>query len=65
MSAVLVAYATRHGSTHEVAESIAATLRGCGDDVDAVPAGQVRDPITGGANAIAGLAAKNTPALKD
>ena len=47
MSAVLVAYATKHGSTHEVAETIAATLRGRGDDVDVVPAGQVRGPITG------------------
>ena len=47
MSKVLVAYATKHGSTREVAESVAATLRGRGDDVDVLPAGQVRDTIAG------------------
>ena len=47
MCAVLVAYATKQGSTREVAESIAATLPERGDDVDVLPAGQVRDPITG------------------
>lgn len=47
MSAVLVAYATKNGSTREVAESIAATLRERGDDVDVLPAGQVRNPIAG------------------
>jgi menaquinone-dependent protoporphyrinogen oxidase len=47
MSAVLVAYATKHGSTREVAECIAATLQGGGVGVDVLPAGQIRDPIAG------------------
>lgn len=54
MSAVLVAYATKHGSTREVAESIAATLRARGDDVEVLPAGQVRDPIAGRALVVLG-----------
>ena len=37
----LVAYGSRHGSTREVAEAIAATLRGRGLDVDLLPAGEV------------------------
>jgi menaquinone-dependent protoporphyrinogen oxidase len=47
MSVVLVAYATKNGSTREVAESIAATLREPVDNVDVLPAGQIRDSITG------------------
>ncbi|MBO0701822.1 MAG: flavodoxin domain-containing protein [Candidatus Dormibacteraeota bacterium] len=47
MSAVLVAYATKHGSTREVAESIAATLRDHGNQVDLLPAGELRNPIVG------------------
>ncbi len=39
---VLMAYATRYGSTQEVAEAIAAELRECGFDVDVQPAGKVR-----------------------
>ncbi len=39
---VLVAYASIHGSTQEVAEVIAATLRECGLEVDIQPARKVR-----------------------
>jgi menaquinone-dependent protoporphyrinogen oxidase len=41
-ASVLVAYATRYGSTQEVAEAIAATLRERGLEVDVQPARQVR-----------------------
>ncbi len=40
---ILVAYATRYGSTQEVAERVAATLRECGLKVEVKPARQVRD----------------------
>ncbi len=40
---ILVAYATRYGSTQEVAERIAATLRECGLKVEVKLARQVRD----------------------
>jgi menaquinone-dependent protoporphyrinogen oxidase len=39
---VLVAYATRYGSTQEVAEVVAATLRECGLAVDSGPMREVR-----------------------
>jgi menaquinone-dependent protoporphyrinogen oxidase len=39
---VLVAYASRHGSTREIAERIADTLRTAGLQVDAEPASSVR-----------------------
>lgn len=39
---ILVAYATKHGSTHEVAEAVAATLAGEGIDVDLRLAAEVR-----------------------
>lgn len=39
---VLVSYATRYGSTQEVAEAIAATLRECGLEVDLQPMQEVR-----------------------
>ncbi len=39
---VLVAYATTHGSTREVAEEVAATLREHGYGVETLPAGKVR-----------------------
>jgi menaquinone-dependent protoporphyrinogen oxidase len=38
---ILIAYATRYGSTQEVAEKIAATLRECGLRVDVQPVKQV------------------------
>ena len=41
---ILVAYATRYGSTREVAEMIAATLREEGSIVDVRSAAEVRDP---------------------
>lgn len=40
---ILVAYATRYGSTQEVAEKVAATLRERGLKVEVKPARQVRD----------------------
>ncbi|MEJ2665599.1 MAG: flavodoxin domain-containing protein [Deinococcales bacterium] len=40
---VLVAYASRYGSTEEVARTIATTLRTCGLAVTATPAADVRD----------------------
>ena len=39
---ILVAYATRYGSTEEVAEQVAATLRECGHAVDLKRAREVR-----------------------
>ena len=39
---ILVVYATRYGSTQEVAEKVAATLRESGLDTDVEPARQVR-----------------------
>lgn len=39
---VLVGYATRYGSTQEVAEAVAATLRECGLDADLRPIRDVR-----------------------
>jgi menaquinone-dependent protoporphyrinogen oxidase len=39
---ILVVYATRYGSTQEVAEQVAATLRECGLAVDVQPARQVQ-----------------------
>ena len=41
-SRTLVAYATMYGSTREVAEAVASTLRGAGVDVEVKPAGEVR-----------------------
>ena len=41
-TSVLVGYATRYGSTQEVAEAVAATLRECGLAVDLQPLRQVR-----------------------
>ena len=40
---VLIAYATKHGTTREVAESIAGTLRELGLAVETEEAGRVRD----------------------
>jgi len=41
-SSVLVAYASRYGSTQEVAEAVAATLRECGLEVKLLPMREVR-----------------------
>ena len=41
-SLVLAGYATRYGSTQEVAEAVAATLRECGLEVDIQPMRKVR-----------------------
>lgn len=43
MSRVLVAYASKHGSTAEIAEAIAAEIRTRGVDADCVEAGEARD----------------------
>jgi menaquinone-dependent protoporphyrinogen oxidase len=43
MSAVLVAYATKHGSTREVAEAVAAVLGEAGADVSVRAAADVKD----------------------
>ena len=40
---ILVVYATRYGSTQEVAEKVAAALRENGFQVDVQPARQVQD----------------------
>jgi menaquinone-dependent protoporphyrinogen oxidase len=40
---ILVAYGTKHGSTREVAETVAATIARCGLEVETRPAGQVDD----------------------
>ncbi len=39
----LIAYASKHGSTHEVADEVAEVLRGHGLDVDVRPAASVQD----------------------
>lgn len=39
---ILVAYATKHGSTIEVAEAVASALRGRGHEVEVAPAADVR-----------------------
>ena len=43
MAPILVAYASKHGSTREVAETVAAELEGRGCEVDLRPAREVRD----------------------
>lgn len=47
MNRILVAYASKKGSTAQVAEVIAETLRQRGAHVDLVPAARVREPIDG------------------
>jgi menaquinone-dependent protoporphyrinogen oxidase len=42
MNEVLIAYATKHGSTHEVAETVAAHLAQAGVEAHTVPANRVR-----------------------
>lgn len=56
---VLVAYATRHGSTAEIAERLAATLRSEGLAVDARPTHDVRDISDYDAVVIGGAAYMN------
>jgi menaquinone-dependent protoporphyrinogen oxidase len=47
MSRILVLYATKHGSTRQVAEGIAIAAQASGADVRVVPAGSVREPLAG------------------
>jgi len=44
---VLVAYATKNGSTQEVASAIAASLREHGAQVALLPGRAVREPVAG------------------
>jgi menaquinone-dependent protoporphyrinogen oxidase len=53
---VLVAYATRHGSTRGIAERIAGRLRDAGLDAEARPAADVRDPAGYDAFVVGGAA---------
>jgi menaquinone-dependent protoporphyrinogen oxidase len=41
MTRALVTYASKHGSTREVAERVAEVMRGAGADVDVMPAAEV------------------------
>ena len=43
MSRVLVAYASKHGSTAEIAEAVSAEIREAGHSVDCLEAGSVKD----------------------
>ena len=47
MSRVLVLYATKHGSTKQVAEGIGIAAQASGADVQVMPAGSVRQPLVG------------------
>ena len=53
---VLVAYASRHGSTAGIAERIAAGLRSAGQPADALPVGEVRDVAAYDAFVVGGAA---------
>ena len=53
---VLVAYATRHGSTTGIAERIAERLKTAGLEADACPASEVRDASRYDAFVIGGAA---------
>jgi flavorubredoxin len=44
---VLMAYATRHGSTRQVAEAVTAAMRKAGAQVTALPARDVRESAAG------------------
>ena len=47
MTRVLVLHATRHGSTREVAQAVAAAATAAGADVRAAPAASFRAPLAG------------------
>lgn len=47
MSRVLVLYATKHGSTQQVAEAVATAAVASGADVQVMPIGSVRQPLVG------------------
>lgn len=53
---ILVAYASKHGATQEIAEHIATTLRSAGQDVEARPAKEIHD-LTGYDAVVIGAAA--------
>lgn len=53
---VLIAYATRHGSTRGIAERIAERLGSHGIEAEAVPAAEVRDPSRYDAFVVGGAA---------
>ena len=55
MASVLVAYATKYGSTREVAEAVATRLRSHGLEVVTTPAGNVRD-VSGHSAVVLGTA---------
>lgn len=42
---ILVAYASKHGSTAQIAERIAGTLGGHGHVAEAIPVASIRDPL--------------------
>jgi len=46
MTAILVAYVTKNGSTREVAEAIGAVALAAGDDIEVVPAHAVDGPVS-------------------
>jgi menaquinone-dependent protoporphyrinogen oxidase len=47
MSRILVLYATKHGSTQQVAEAIAAVAQASGAEVQVSPLGSFRQPVAG------------------
>ena len=47
MTDVLMAYATRHGSTQQVADVVTAAMRKAGAHVTALPARAVRESVAG------------------
>ncbi|HET7582738.1 MAG TPA: flavodoxin domain-containing protein, partial [Candidatus Limnocylindria bacterium] len=55
MKRILVAYASKHGSTAEIAEAIGEVLRSRGDEVQVRPAAEVRE-LTGVEGVVLGSA---------